>query len=604
MNTTNNNSCIGLSQHLENFELINLNSTEVYKFATNNNAKQQQQTNKISIFKFKLQTDVIYCKYCDQFHLNKTNSTDFNHTINKNNNLTENLFSLNDLLQVANLSRFSLLNNNNKINNNDIFFNLKNRRLILKKKIDSVLISLNYFNDSIRNNETRIHNYFDQIRKQISFYHQHKLDQLNEFKQKLFKDLDDYNQKCVRSIDFESNEWLDFKQFYLNHQINANIIDFFLDSSIDLEQSSTQIEQIKNFELKLKEKKKQFNDYIQMYHKIKFEPIFNSNSNQIGMLNLTDLNNEKSIKLPDIEQFNRLNDQLFSIKLATEWNSINYDGDNAAQTFKQQSLLTIHSIDNNVLLCNRYARSNELGQVCCDLSLIDQFGNLIKEKTFKNSLVRCLTTNSKHILFTIESDNDESLLKQFDLVLYDAFSLTQLKSIQINSLRPIALNMDDEKCYLVIDSNNQIIPMINVFDFNLNLISSFGQSINESMEYYFPISIDGFVIKNDKCFIQQRLVDTHQTLMSIIDLKSGFYIFKKLKIPFKFNNFYVISFDLLLFVDENNLICYDLNMNKIKSKTELKSSISNSTSSIISYCLNSMGFIICLFKNLNLITVF
>ncbi len=338
-----------------------------------------------------------------------------------------------------------------------------------------------------------------------------------------------------------------------------------------------------------------------MYHKIKFEPIFNSNNNQIGMLNLTDLNNEKSIKLPDIEQFNRLNDQLFSIKLATEWNSINYDGDNAAQTFKQQSLLTIHSIDNNVLLCNRYARSNELGQVCCDLSLIDQFGNLIKEKTFKNSLVRCLTTNSKHILFTIESDNDESLLKQFDLVLYDAFSLTQLKSIQINSLRPIALNMDDEKCYLVIDSNNQIIPMINVFDFNLNLISSFGQSINESMEYYFPISIDGFVIKNDKCFIQQRLVDTHETLMSIIDLKSGFYIFKKLKIPFKFNNFYVISFDLLLFVDENKLVCYDLNMNKIKSKTELKSSISNSTSSIISYCLNSMGFIICLFKNLNLI---
>jgi hypothetical protein len=26
----------------------------------------------------------------------------------------------------------------------------------------------------------------------------------------------------------------------------------------------------------------------------------------------------------------------------------------------------------------------------------------------------------------------------------------------------------------------------------LNLISSFGQSINESMEYYFPINIDGF----------------------------------------------------------------------------------------------------------------
>lgn len=588
----NNNNCIGLSQHLENFELINLNSTEVYKFPTNN---AKQQTNKISIFKFKLQTDVIYCKYCDQFHL-KTNSTDFNHT-NKINNLTENLFSLNDLLQVSNLSRFSLLNNNNKLNN-DIFFNLKNRRLILKKKIDSVLISLNYFNDSIKNNETRIHNYFDQIRKQISFYHQHKIDQLNEFKQKLFQDLDDYNQKCLRSIDFESNEWLDFKQFYLNHQINANIIDFFLDSSIDLEQSRTQIEQITNFELKLKEKKKQFNDYIQMYHKIKFEPIFYSNNNQIGMLNLTDLNNEKSIQLPDIEQFNRLNDQLFSTKLATEWNSINYDD---AEKFKQ-SLLTIHSIDNNVLLCNRYAKSNELGQVCCDLSLIDQFGSLIKEKTFKNSLVRCLTTNSKHILFTIESDNDESLLKQFDLVLYDALSLTQLKSIQINSLRPIALNMDDEKCYLIINSNNEI-PMINVFDFELNLISTFGQSLNESMEYYIPINIDGFEIKNDKCFIQQRLVDTHETLMSIIDLKSGFYI-KKLKIPFKFNNFYVISFDLLLFIDENKLICYDLNMDKIKSKTELKSSFSNSTSSIISYCLNSMGFIICLFKNLNLITVF
>jgi len=220
------NNCIGLSQHLENFELINLNSNDVFKW------KHQQLTNKVAICKFKLQTNVIYCKYCDQLH-NSMKTTENHQHQHKNNE--SNLFSLNDLLQASNLSRFSILNNSNKLN--DIFYSLKNRRLIIKKKLDTVLVSLNYFNDSIQNNENRIHNYFDQTKKQISFYYQHKIDQLNDCKSQLFKDLDDFNQKCIRSIDFQSNEWLDFKQFYLNHQINANIIDFFLETTIDLEQS-------------------------------------------------------------------------------------------------------------------------------------------------------------------------------------------------------------------------------------------------------------------------------------------------------------------------------------------------------------------------------
>jgi len=562
--------CIGFSQNFENFEIINFE-------------------NKYSLIKFKMNTDLYYCKYCDQLHAK--NNTEF--VSSQSPGATSAAFSF--LLSSANLSKYSLLNNNS----NDIFFSLKNKRAIVKKKLDSVSTALNFFKDVIQNNEQRVKTYCSQLKKQINFIHQHKNDQLAESRNQLFKELTEFSNQCIRSIDFHGAVWTDLKLFQMNHQINPNLIDYFLEAKNNDEQLDIHAEHLNNFRTKLEEKKKLFESYLFMNKSVKFEPIFSEKLNepisQIGLFNQTEICSSENLQrsMPDIDQFNRLNEYFFSKQTALVWNYMFYE--ELAVKKYDQSLITIHSFDdsNKFLLCNRYAKSTETGQVCCDMSIVDLFGNLVKQATHKNSLVRCLTTNSNFILFTIESEDEKTLLKQFNLVLYDS-ELNFVNSIKFDSIIPLSVYMDEQKCYLLTNS----LPVLNVFDMNLNLVTKLGQDINSNFPYYIPNKVDYFLVKNEKIYLQEKRANDQETCIIVLDLANGVGT-KRITIPFQFNFFNIVSFDLCLFITDNSFICYDLNNEQIKYKTGLISD-----HNITSYCLNKMGMIVCLFHELNLVQVF
>lgn len=591
------NECIGFSQNFENFEIINceLNPNEFYQWDSSITNKQnvQIETNEFSIVKFKLQTDLYYCKNCNQLHL-KTNNYNLIECSSKPTLPESNLFSLNELLFTgSNLNKFSLSNKKS----NDIFFTLKTKRNLIKKKLDTVKMSLSFCKDTIQNSEQKVRVYCDQVKKQIQFHHQHKTEQLIENRNQLFKELNCYREKCIDSINRQDPQWDEFKIFYLKYQIDPNLITFFLDAKIDVEQSKNQIDLINKFINDLDEKKKQLNSYLLMNKTIKFMPQFsdklNESMNQIGTMSSTDLC-PNEFKIQDIEQYNRLNESILTKSTSEVLNSMNYDAEIIQK--HEHCLVTIHSIDNNILLCNRYAKSTELGQVYCDLILIDYFGNLTKQVTFKNSLVRCLTTNSQYILFTIEKDDENQLSKQFSLVLYDS-KLELVKSIEIESINPIAVYMDEQRCFLMSNS----LPIISVYDLNLSLITRFGQDINSHFGYYTLKSTEYFTVKNDKLCLSEKSADQTGTQLTVIDLTTGNCI-KQLTIPYQFSKFHlffnIALFDLM-FIDENKLICFDLLTDKLKFKTTLLND-----SNITTYCFNSQGFLACLFQNLNLISVY
>ena len=98
--------------------------------------------------------------------------------------------------------------------------------------------------------------------------------------------------------------------------------------------------------------------------------------------------------------------------------------------------------------------------------------------------------------------------------------------------------------------------------------------------------------------MQETGTNDQETIISLLDLTNGVCT-KKIIIPFKFNFFHIVSFDLCLFISNNTFICYDLNEEQIKYKTSLLTD-----HKIASYCLNKMGMIVCLFHELNLVQVF
>ena len=130
------------------------------------------------------------------------------------------------------------------------------------------------------------------------------------------------------------------------------------------------------------------------------------------------------------------------------------------------------------------------------------------------------------------------------------------------------------------------------------MVTKLGQDINSHFLYYIPNKIDYFLVKNEKIYWQERRENDRETCIMVMDLANGVCT-KKVTIPFQFNFFNVVSFDLCLFISDNRFICYDLNNEQIKYKTSLISD-----HNITLYCLNKMGMIVCLFHELNLVQVF
>lgn len=273
-------------------------------------------------------------------------------------------------------------------------------------------------------------------------------------------------------------------------------------------------------------------------------------------------------------------------------------------------MVNVFSLDQSdrLLLSNRYAISTQPNDVHCDLYLYDIDGIVLKQLKIKNQLVRCIHTNSRHVLLTLENDQIESN-KYFELNLYDS-NLDLLKSIKVEStqtegyLYPISIYMNEDDKYFVFKNT---LPFVNVYDSDLNLLTMFGQDINLGFKY--------FIHRNPKSlFVMSNVLYTTQqtskgTSLYTVDLSTGLSL-KHFEVDFNFSNFYVLSQtrvknEILFICDSTKkLVLFNLIAKKSIFEIYLENSFGNDSDLISSYCVTRKGFLATIYPNIEKIAIY
>jgi hypothetical protein len=519
-----------------------------------------------NIIKLNLSSQIDYCKNCRKIH-----------EIDE----TKNIKTLANRAKKFQFDFKSLANNNFKM---DIDINEHDLNRILFE-IDSFdILNLNNELESIQN---RILNKIGEIKQQ-----------LKDEKQRLITNLEQKRDMCLNNLNEKSSNLNEYNSFVF--------------------MSDKKLNNLKNFGNlidKIKEKHHEFNSFLLMDQNIRYIPKRNEkiDKNSIGILFATESFNQtdslrKYLNISEVSknEYPHLNMLILNRKSNEKIPIINeLDFKNQIQNYSCQ-LLTIHSINsNNLILCNRYAKSTIRNDIYCELNLYDNDGRVNKKIEIKNKLVRCIYSNKKYVLLTLEKDDGDE--KNFELNLYDS-TLNLIKSATIENDSPLACFIDDlNRCYLV----KYKLPFISVYDSELNVINKFGQDVSPNYAYFInkPKSINNIFVKNDILYVQSNYS------IAQVDLKNGSCL-KTIHLKHLFTNFYVNSENQLIYICENNkLVVFDLIESKIVQELILETSkkvyfhhqsneMTNLNDIITSFSINNDGFLSTIFYKNSTIATF
>ena len=461
----------------------------------------------------------------------------------------------------------------------------------LAKKVNETDEYLNALDDHLKNYKSNVKASFDALRSQIDSSYAVLFQQLDESRKRLFNELDNFGKKCKSNINTDGLLWNEFNQFLIQHQIDPQTIDFYLDHK-------SQPKSIEELELagdQLDKMRDQFDSFILMNKRVHFEPLYSNSVNQKciqpGVLKCIE-----SVPLQDENsfQFDRFNDFLLEKATAPVISHFQFDKD--LLNMNCGNHVTVHSLDEtqHLIVCQRYEKSAVL---YCDFYLFDLFGALLKKYSTQSKLVRVLTNNSSFLFYTSEESQDmtsfQISLLNSDLEMAKSVSIEPSKN-HVGKFYPIACHLDASKCYLLTNSES----FLNVFDLSLNLLVKLGQDLSPTSSYYIPFSTERIYVDKHLLYLKEALSPASVKL-SLLDLNSGSCM-KTIVLPFSFKNFYVVSGQLLVFVNEGTLICFDLDKQMLKHKTVLQ----NNPLEQNDWCLTKNGFVVSLHKHLGIVAVY
>ena len=488
-------------------------------------------------------------------------------------------------------SSFSLSNNLNRFVSTP---SQVSQEEVLAKKLNETDECLKALDDHLKSYKSNVKASFDALRSKIDTSYALLFQQLDESRKRLFNELEEFSKKCKRNIDTDSLLWNEFNQFLIKHHIDPRTIDFYLDHNSQPNQTIEELEAARD---QLDKMRSQFDSFILMNKRVYFEPVYSNSVNQKciqpGVLQCVE-----SVSSQDNEsfQFERFSDFLLDKPTAPVISHFQFEKDLLDMNCGNQ--VTVHSFDDTqrILVCERYEKSAVL---YCDFYLFDLFGALLKKYSTQSKRVRVLTNNSSFLLFTSEEPLDTS---SFQMNLFNS-DLQVVKSISIEpsddhagKFYPIACHLDASKCYLLTNSK----PLLIVFDLSLNLLIKLGQNLSPVGSYYMPLSTESIYVDKHLLYLKEALSPASVKL-SILDLNSGSCM-KTIVLPFSFTHFYVVSVQLLVFVNEGTLFCFDLDKQVLKQKTVLQ----NNTLTLgpNDWCLTKNGFIMSLHKHLGIVSVY
>lgn len=575
----------------EDYNLVEYDSNE-------NESENSARYNNLSLLKLNLNTSTNCCRLCNQLHsTNNTESTQVDR-------------------------RFSLIDNINNKNGSSMRKNSASFSTLFKTPvgpqsdpIKSLIESIKSFQSTSQNFEQELRKSCDVIRKKIANSVQSNLMKVNENHLRLVKELDTIQQTCLNSVDKESQFWKELEILIKANKLDCDAIQFYLNQDEQTQSDEPTNNLIEEFAKLLDTKVKEFNSYILMDKKIQFKanPEFKIDENSIGFLNYSQVesifNPETRCLEPRVSSFQHLSDLIEQnkphIPCSTSLDltsTILLDTDK----FNYLSVYSLDSVD-CLLICNRYAKSNQPTDIYCDLYLIDIDGCVVKTVNIKNSFVRCINTNSSYVLLTIENDQTETN-KNFELNLYDS-SLSLVKNarvvdtnhlVEANSslMHPVSICLDNDKVFVF----KNTIPFINVYDLNLNLLTIFGQDINSSYKYFVKRTHNYICVKSNCLYSSQ--VSAKGTTISKLDLNNGLND-EEIEVEFSFSNFCVINqskskSEILFFcTSSKKLVVFDLKAKKATFSCELneKCVVSNEQNFVSSYCFTKRGFMATIMSN-------
>ena len=386
---------------------------------------------------------------------------------------------------------------------------------------------------------------------------------------------------------YQNLYWDELDEFIREHQICSEIILSNLDPSFDSEESEESLEQFNEFSLELDQRKSEFFYKVLMNKIIEFKPelsaTFAMQTIRHGVPKCIDLDPE-GVLTP---QLNRLNDLVFSKDAIDTSNSFEFD----AALLKSNIIpkYSIHSLDacQRILICNLYELS------CTNIYLFDLFGSLIKKISIHHK-VQCVHSNSNQVLVCYKDKIG------YFLSLYSQ-ELVRIKRIQILS-SSVCCFFNDEKAYVMTST----IPFLKVYDKNLNSVTTLDYKLNGNN------LINSIFVLGQLLFIQEKIPEQSSSgfsstncicQISVFNLSSGL-IEKIVQVPFDFDNFHVLTSNLILFYAGENpaaenanngsmvAYCFDLSKRKIKHKVKFLKMHKDCV-----YCFTKDGLILTLDKN-------
>ncbi|RNA29105.1 hypothetical protein BpHYR1_009478 [Brachionus plicatilis] len=562
----------------------------------------RNQNSDLVIVKLNLNTSTACCRLCNQLH-----------PVNSENVPIDRRLSLLDSINNKTNSKLNSLTTINKTAS----FNLGHVYQQLDP-IKNLIDNMKNFQSTSQNFESEIKKSNDLIRKRINnFFQNNLLKDLNENYSKLVKELEEFEKSCVSNVDKTSQFWKELENLINANKLDSETIQFYLNDELAEPNESTN-NLIEDFSKLLDTKLKEFNSYIMMEKKVTFKlnPDYKIDQFSLGLLNCTQIQTVFKHQDNNLESNNQnlfhLNEIIEDKKTKLHYISeldLTKEIDLDENNFKYFSVYTLDFVD-CLILCARYGNSSS-NDLNTDFYLVNSDGFITKSLSINKSTVRCISTNSCHLLFTMEK-NQNDLNKTFELNLYNS-DLNLVKSLKVtdtnhlieansSQIFPISACLNEEKIFIF----KNTIPFVNVYDMNLNLLTIFGQDINSSYKYFIKRTHNFMCIKSS--FLYTSQVTVNGTTVTVLDLNTGLHL-QEVEIENYFTNFYVLSQNkikneiLFICYSSKKMVVYDLKSRKIV----FSAMVCDETSlngCITSYSLTKFGFLATILSNTPKIAVF
>lgn len=560
---------------------------------------KNQNCGDLFIVKLNLNTCSTCCRLCNQLH---PLSTEYTPAIDRRLSLIESINNKSN----SKSNGISTISKTASFNFGSVYHHFDPIKNLIDNMKNFQLIGQNF--------QVEIKKSYDMIRKKIvNSIQNNLLKDLNENYLKLVKELEEFEKNCVLNVDKSSQFWKEMENLINANDLDSETIQHYLNNE-HTEPNESINTLIEEFSKLLETKLKEFNSYLLMNKKITLTPNsnFKIDETSLGILNCTEilsnLSYQDSIESNKQDYFhlNEIIDEneskLAIISQMDFREKINLDENN-----KYVTIYTLDSID-ALVLCIRYGNSTS-NEMKTDFYLINSDGHIEKSFSIDKSIVRCINTNSSHILYTLENSQNE-LNKTFELNLCDS-NLNLIKSIKVidtnqlieansSQIFPISVFLNDEKIFIF----KNTIPFINVYDINLNLLTILGQDINSSYKYFVKRSHNYMCVKFSNLYTS--LVAANGTTVTVLDLNTGMTL-QEVEIENNyFTNFFVLSQNKIkneiLFIcsSSKKMIVYDLK----SKKNVFSTNFSLENDCITSYCFNKLGFLAAILSNSLKITVF